>query len=346
MKKEKIIYHRDFNFFLSNEFETIGTKNDYIYEDLFINYKKLCSPKVIYKNTSFQINDKNISIYCPATLEVKLREIELNYFGEPFSILSTNFLQSEHKKRLTDIFHKLKDKNSFKNFLLKSPIPDEEINLKLEQDDTAIDSIHTECKINLKQTLNQILSSFSKGHKSSLKKNYPELVYELFDHTNYQDNQILEMMKLHEVVSKQKSRSTDTWIAMEKMIINKSGFLVRVKNKDKLISYAFFFHNKYNSYYFSSCTIRDNFKKYNNITHKTIWKALEYLKKIKCSYLFLGITKTINKYSKNWISKLYNLTDEEALKFHEKENMVHRFKASFGGEKNNFVVYKDIPKNF
>jgi hypothetical protein len=346
MIKEKIIFHKDFKFFSSNEFENIGTKSDYIYEDLYINYKKLCSPKVLYKNSSFQINEKNISIYCPATLELKLPETEFNYFGEPFSILSTNPLQSEHKRKLTDLFHELKNKNSFTSFLLKSPIRSEDIKSKLNQEDTTIDSIHTESKINLKQTLNQILSSFSKGHKSSLKKDYPELVYELFDYINYEDNQIFEMMKLHQIVSKKKSRSTETWIAMERMILNKSGFLVRVKNKNKLISYAFFFHNKYNSYYFSSCTIRDNFKKYNNITHKTIWKALEYLKKIKCSYLFLGVTKTINKSSKNWISKLYDLTDEEALKFHEKENMVHRFKASFGGEKNNFVIYKDIPKNF
>ena len=132
------------------------------------------------------------------------------------------------------------------------------------------------------------------------------------------------MMVLHQNVSSKKTRSKNTWLVNEKMIINKQGFLIKVMNKDKLISYAFFFHNKSYAIYFSSCTNRETFSLFKNITHKTIWKAIEYLKNIRCRYLTLGHTRTLY-YANETISERSN---------------IERFTASFGGHQQNYVVYK------
>ncbi len=346
MKEKNIFFHKDFDFFQSEKFSDIVRKNNYIYDNLYIDYKKFCFPENIYNNLSFQIEGNNNLIYCPITLENKNGEKSINFFGEPFSIINKSVIEQEHKKNLYNIFEDFKKKYSIKNFLFKSKIMEEDIKKILNEEKKSIDLIHSESRISLKNSLDKIFSDFSKGHKSSLKTEYPELKYELFDYKNYFKKQIFEMMALHEIVSKQKSRSEKTWDVMEKMILSKKGFLIKVKNKDKLISYSFFFHNSYSSYYFSSCTIRENFKIFNNITHKTIWLALEYLKKINCFYLHLGSTKTIYSSKNNWITKIYNLTDKEAEKFQQKETKVQRFKSSFGGEKNYFITYNDIPKKF
>tara|TARA_X000000368_G_C23021010_1_gene707999 strand:- start:540 stop:1583 length:1044 start_codon:yes stop_codon:yes gene_type:complete len=347
MKEKNIFFHKDFDYFKSEKFSDIGRRNNYIYDNLYIDYKKFCFPDNRYNNLSFQMEGNNNLIYCPITLESKKdEEKNINFFGEPFLIINKNIIENDHKKILHNVFQDFKKKYSIKNFLFKFQIIEEDIKKSLNEEKKSIDLIHSESRINLKNSLEKIFNDFSKGHKSSLKTEYPELKYELFDYKNYFKKQIFEMMGLHEIVSKQKSRSEKTWEVMEKMILDKKGFLIKVKNKDKLISYSFFFHNTYTSYYFSSCTVRENFKTFNNITHKTIWLALEHLKKIGCSYLHLGSTKTIYSSKNNWITKIYNLNDKEAEKFQQKEVKVQRFKSSFGGEKNYFITYKDIPKEF
>ena len=200
--------------------------------------------------------------------------------------------------------------------------------MHLQNESDIIDAIYTENQIDLNMPLNKILNGFSKGHKSSVKKNYPDLSYHIYDHTNYKKGQIIEMMNLHQSVSSKKTRSKNTWLVNEKMILNKQGFLIKVMNKDKLISYAFFFHNKFYAIYFSSCTDRDNFSSFTNITHKTIWKAIEYLKNINCRYLTLGHTRTL--YFEN-------------VKIEERSS-IERFTASFGGHQQNYIVYKKMPK--
>ena len=137
------------------------------------------------------------------------------------------------------------------------------------------------------------------------------------------------MMNLHYSVANRKTRSDQSWLLNEKMILNKKGFLVKVTSKNQTISYSFFFHNHIDAAYFSSCTNREAFKFFNNISHKTIWKAIEYLKKIKCVSLSLGHTNTL-------------FSDNKIIS--ERSN-IERFTASFGGNEQIYIVYKKLPKN-
>ena len=127
--------------------------------------------------------------------------------------------------------------------------------------------------------------------------------------------------------SNKKTRPEKSWLVNEKMIINGQAFLIKIMNKDKLISYSLFFHGNFYAVYFSSCSIRETFSTFKNLTHKSIWKAIEYLKKIKCSHLVMDKTKT-----------LYS-----AMSTTDKETSIQRFKRSFGGSPENYIVYKKIP---
>ena len=110
------------------------------------------------------------------------------------------------------------------------------------------------------------------------------------------------------------------------MILDNKGLLIKVSENKKLISYTFIFFNKENSIYFSSCTDRNMFKIYKNISHKVIWQAIQYLKLANCKKFYLGVTKSI--YSKSLIS--------------DKEKSIDLFKSSFGGDKNYFITINNI----
>ena len=140
---------------------------------------------------------------------------------------------------------------------------------------------------------------------------------------------MLKMMELHKMVAGKQTRSLETWLENEKMIMQNKGFLVCALLKDKIISYSFFFHDKLSGIYFSSCTDREYFS-YAGITHNSIWCAIKYLKQIGCKYFSLGDVKTL--YSKD------NIT--------EKEKNIERFKRSFGGFTKTYIIYNQLPKKF
>ena len=98
------------------------------------------------------------------------------------------------------------------------------------------------------------------------------------------------------------------------------------KIKDDFIHIYFF--NKNTSIYFSSCSIREKFKLYKNITHKVIWEVIKHMKSIKCKKFSLGLAKTL--YSRNTID--------------QKEKNISLFKSSFGGDKTYYTIYNSIPK--
>ena len=86
--------------------------------------------------------------------------------------------------------------------------------------------------------------------------------------------------------------------------------------------------NNFSSIYFSSCTIRDYFVK-TGITHKTIWYAIQYLKKNNCNYFHLGRSKT-------YFTSVENI----------KERNIEKFKHSFGGIKSLCLKTSSIPEAF
>jgi hypothetical protein len=88
-------------------------------------------------------------------------------------------------------------------------------------------------------------------------------------------------------VSGKKTRSRSSWLINEKMLINNYGFITKVSNKEKFLSYYFFFFDKVTTVYFSSVTYREYFKIYKNLGHASIWSAIKYSKNVS-KFLYLG----------------------------------------------------------
>jgi len=310
----------------SNEV-TLKSLNNNIYNDT--DYKSY--QKELFHSSSFKEilldgvdkNDKPVS--CLITIEKKNDFKKLNFYNNPIDLDILNLNEQSYKKIILDI-KKICFDESINSVLFKKNIKETDIASLSKNQKNKIDFIGVESTIKLTQDLKIIVKDFSKGHRSSLKINYEKLDYEIFDFKNYRIGQIYEMMKLHEEVSGKVTRSKKTWQINENMILNKKGFLIKVKEENRTISYAFFFYNNDAAIYFSSCTLRETFKLYKNITHKIILKSIEYLRSVNCKNFFLGTTKSI--FSNN--------------KIDIKNKNIELFKSSFGGKKNFFVIYNNI----
>ena len=152
--------------------------------------------------------------------------------------------------------------------------------------------------------------------------------YEIIDKINYKKNEILNMRKMHIQVSGRETRSKESWIQNEKMILDGNGFIVKAVYKNKPISYSFFFYNNRTCRYFSSCTLREYFKIIKNITHKSLWYAILYAKK-NSNYFYVG-SSTV--FSKKPLS--------------EKELNIEKFKKQFSSKSEEYYIFNDVPNFF
>ena len=313
---------------LKKKLKTLLNRSDLRLNETYIDYLKRYNSDSSFKDISFIIKNENSLLFCPLTIHIKNKKKILDYFGEPFFIICHNETQE-----LKKIFHKKIKKISVEekikniNFVSQKELNDEFNLYNLNKQ--KIYKISYRKYIDLTLDMRTIRANFSRGLKSKINKNYKELTYQLINHKNY-NKDIFKMMKFHRDISKRITRSKATWSANEKMIKNKNGFLIKVTYKNKVISYFFIFYEKPNALYFSSCTNRKYFKDFNNITHKSIYDAIKYLKKIGCKKLTLGDCQTI------YSSKSQTL----------KEKNIEKFKRSFGGD--NFVnfFYGKFDKNF
>ncbi len=208
-------------------------------EPIFVNYLKKYNSESNFFDISFILKKNKTSLYCPLTIENKNNKKILNFFGEPFSIICQSITEE-----MIDLFSikiqeiVLKKKIDEINFLFQKNIDNFETlnvnNLNL------FNKISNRKYIDLTLDLDQINKKFSKGHKSAIKKNYDDLDYKVIDDTNYK-NDILDMMKMHQIVSQKITRSKETWLLNGEMIKNKNGILTNVFYKNKIISFSFFF---------------------------------------------------------------------------------------------------------
>lgn len=300
--------------------------NKYLLEDIFVNYLKKYHSNTHFEDNSFIYEEARNKVFCPNTIEKKNNETYLNYLGNPIKVFHQNLPINEFKKNFFNSFINLCDKKEIKNILLCLEIEKNKHENQLSLHEDIIDKVYQESFINLNLSEEEILKGFSKGHKSELKKK-SVFSYKVINCKNYIANLMLKMMELHKMVAGKQTRSLETWLENEKMIMENKGFLVCALLKDKIISYSFFFHDKLSGIYFSSCTDREYFS-YAGITHNSIWCAIKYLKQIGCKYFSLGDVKTL--YSKD------NIT--------EKEKNIERFKRSFGGFTKTYIIYNKFPK--
>jgi len=288
----------------------------YFLDELFIDYLQKYNPLSLFEDKSFVIKHNENFLYCPITIEKKRGKKYLNFFGEPCFCIYNKYERSIflyfakelkgicEKEKITNfnlVFEnsELNEKN-LENYFFKKKLCKKISNIKY---------------IDLNLNVDDIKKSFKKGLKHLINKDYPSLSYLIIDKENY-NNHIINMKNMHQEVSKKITRSDETWLINEKMIKLNKGFLVQVSDKKNIISYSLFFSNGWEAIYFSSCTLKEYFKIYKNITHKSIFEAIKYLKKTKFKNLTLGETKIIH--SNQIIS--------------DKEKNIFTFKSSFGGE--------------
>ena len=300
--------------------------NKYLLEDMFVSYLKKYNSNTHFEDNSFTYEEAGNKAFCPNTIEKKNNEFYLNYLGNPIRIFYQNSPITEFKKNFFNSFFNLCNKKKIKNISLCLETKEKKYENQLSLHKDIIDKVYQESFINLSLSEQEILKDISKGHKSEIKKR-SVFSYKVINFQNYTAKLIFKMMELHKEVAGKKTRSLETWLENEKMILQNKGFLVCALFKDKIISYSFFFHDKLSCIYFSSCTDREYFS-HAGITHNSIWCAIKYLKQIGCKYFSLGDVKTL--YSKDIIS--------------DKEKNIERFKRSFGGLTKTYIIYNQHPK--
>ena len=299
----------------------INNKNNYLLENELLDYYEEYGKKNKYEFSYVTFESEKKKLIFPYTLD---KNSNLDFFGMPaifFCQVNIIIFNNDLKK----FFEKLRSNKKI-IFNLKIEKNFNDLQLLLSQAKKN-EEIYEESFIDLKLSDKEIFKQFSKGHRYEINRN-TNFEYKIIDWNNYKKNQILEMMNLHETVSGKITRSKKSWMINEEMILKKKGFLVFVTHLKKLISSSFFFKNNFSSIYFSSCTIRDYFLK-TGITHKTIWQAIQYLKKNNCYYLHLGRTKT------------YFASHENI-----KERNIEKFKNSFGGIKKIYLKTFLTPETF
>ena len=258
-----------------NKYETT---NNYKFDQLFIEYN-FAYLKKFNEIEKYTINFKNNTYSFLATSEKLNNKSKISYFNYPILIEVSNDNSNELEKIFSLAVEKIKNLK-YNEIYIERAINEELIvrQMELFEGDLSVYEIYEENFLDLEKELDVLLKGFSKGHKYNIKYK-DDLQYEIINHKNYKKNLMDDMKNLHEKVSGKKTRGDDTWKINEKMILMGQGFLIFVKKKEEVLSASFFFHNKKDCIYFSSCTPRNHFKKY-FISHKTIWEAIKYTKSI------------------------------------------------------------------
>lgn len=276
-----------------------------------------------FKNLSFVFETKANKIICPLTMHTNQQNINfLSFYNLPIQFFSKKKIEKEIFFLLVEYFNKLKKKLNVEKVPFKMKTSDEELELL---DKKKLLNITDEIYVDLNQDLRNIEQNFSQSLRRKLRFDSQSLKFTIIDKNNYQNNEILKMRDLHIFVAQRETRNLQSWQQNEKMILDGNGFLVKLEYKGRTISYIFFSFNSTVASYFSSATIRDYFKTLNNITHKSMYLAIKYLKN-KSKFLYIG-SQTL--YSKNLLS--------------EKEKNIEFFKKSFVSKKKNlYKTYIDI----
>ena len=299
-------------------------------EEIYINYRKKYLKNSKFLDLSFKLKLNDNFVICPLTLETNNDIKALNFYGEPFQVFFKKKIDSNLESQLLDHFFNLYKKFKYENSLIKIKKNNDYNYSKNDfKQKNNPEKIYEDMFIDLTATENEIFSRFYPGLRNELRKKHSELTYEIIDAKNYNTNEIFNMMNLHTKISGYQTRSTDSWKKNEEMIKKNKGFLVKVKFNGDIISYSFFYHNHYACIYFSSCSIRDYFKKFKNLNHISLWTAIQHAKKLNCNYFYIGSNTLYSK-----------------IKLSSKEKSVELFKKKFSNIRETYFLYKKIPETF
>lgn len=180
---------------------------------------------------------------------------------------------------------------------------------------------NNEIIINLQYSNEKILEQFKPKLRNELKIKYVDVEYKIIEKKNYQKDIMFKMMNLHKKVSGFQSRSLNTWLLNEEWILNEKAFLVQILNNKIDIGYSLYYHNEITCEYFSSCIIRDFFKKFKNLQHLSLWIAINHAKKLS-KYFYIG-----------------NVVNENKGLLTEKEVSIGKFKSKFMKNPEKSVIF-------
>ena len=310
--KKKIVSNQDFLF---NKFYH-DYQSDY--------YKENYTLKEIF------IDEDNIECFIPFTISKKDSLNNLSFFGEPIQIYSNIKMQFIQVSNILKIFFNKINLNNLKfniffQYSEKSLTQNKLIKINPYQ-------AYKKQEIELEKKIGDIFKLFKPNLKNEIRKikKNKNFLCKVYDYTNYPDQKILEMKKMHFLVSKKKTRSNNSWKLNEKFIKEKKGFLVEILFNKKPISYSFFANDLYKVIYFSSVTDRNYFK-LAGVNHLSLWKAVVYSKFRNLKRLELGITE----YCFN----------RDSTQITEKDKNIAFFKSRFCG-KEKFYLSIDEKSNF
>jgi hypothetical protein len=288
---------------------------------LFIDYQKEFHKKSFFNGHSFKIKTDNNTIFIAMTIETIDGIRELNFYNYPIIIYSSNKISELDNNIIKKIL--INFGNDYKISKYKICFKK-----KIELNKNLHNNFFLFCKkifINLSDSKEKIFMNFKPNLRNELRKNYgiEPLQYRLVDYNNYKD-EVHKMKKLHKEIVGFQTRSDNSWLINEKMIMNKKAFLLEVTLDNEIISYSLFHFTKTVCNYFSSCTRRDMFKIHRNINHKSIWSAIQYAAN-KAKFFFIGDVKIFSK---------------EILT--EKEKNIGFFFSRFNEPKNNYYYADNL----
>jgi len=273
-----------------------------------------------FKSFSFYSTDGSNSIVIPIAKSNKDTK-KLSFFGDPLQIFFKKDLNIDQYNIIKNKIESLGCE-----FELKIKIINEKVNFEQLLKNTNFLKIVNEIYIDLSLSSEEIKKKFSSNLRNEIKKEYDNVTFEIIDYENYKKDQILEMMELHKKVAGRQTRTIYSWRENEKMILDKKGFLTKVSLNNKTISYSFFCHDQRTCIYLSSAGIREFYSKIRNIHHKSLWLAINYVKKY-CKFFFIG---SITLHSKNSLTP--------------KELNIERFKSKFKGINEKYIVLNNLPE--
>ena len=299
------------------------------FEKLLVEYLKNYNHTSTFEDISFKMICEDNQIICPLTIEKKsINENILNFYDQPFEFFFKGKIGKKVETKLLIYLSEIITKNDITkiNMKVKQDL-NNNIDFEKNKSYSNLVSVYKERFVNIKNENKQIMKGFSAGLRNELKKNYEGTEYIIINKDNYKKNEILKMMYLHEKISKKKTRTKESWIINEKMILENKAFLIKCLLNGECISYNLFFHNSLVTTWFSSCSIREHFKNVRNLSSTVVWMAMKYVKDShNCSYFNLG-AETI--FSREPLS--------------DKEKNIEFFKGKFRGTGETYFLYDLLP---
>ena len=140
--------------------------------------------------------------------------------------------------------------------------------------------------IKIKQSEQEIHNDLRKSYRSLINWGKNNLDIRILNADIIKDNDIDKFRALHIQEAGRETRSRDTWIKQLEMVKQEEAFVVFGYLNNDLVTAAFFSYSESLCYYGVSASVRNLFEK--PLSHVILWTAINYAKKLGCSFFEMG----------------------------------------------------------